>query len=127
MGTAYPSSQIPEETSKLYVKMLSDVPAADLLAAAEWHIGNSEFFPKICELRERYDFESQRRLELSSPKNIYPGCEESVAACEMVHNEGEHETMNLINGYRTRYCKHSCGYYVVKEESDAGNEANRGN
>jgi len=114
LGTAYPSSQIPEETSKLYVKMLADVPAVDLLTAAEAHIQDSEFFPKISELRSELISVPAGRLGLSGSKNVYPGCEESVVACERIH--GRHMEKDLINGYRTRYCKHSCGYYVMKEE-----------
>lgn len=112
MGTAYPSSQIPEETSKLYVKMLADVPAGDLLNAAEAHIQDSGFFPKISELRVGYV--SPALLPAGNP-NIYPGCEELAGACLE-----DHSSENLINGNLTRYCKLCCGYYEMKEgDADA--------
>lgn len=38
---------------------------------------------------------------------------ESIAACEKEH--GPHDADALVEGNKTRYCIHSCGYYLMKE------------
>lgn len=38
---------------------------------------------------------------------------ETIAACEKEH--GLHKDSELVDGSKTRYCKHNCGYYVTKK------------
>ena len=55
IAAAYFMITVPKETIRLYVKELEDVPADDLLGAAQDHIKCSRFFPTIAELRTGYD------------------------------------------------------------------------
>jgi len=55
LSAAYPMFQIPEDTIELYAKELADVPAVELVDAAEEHIKRCRFFPTIAELRGVFD------------------------------------------------------------------------
>lgn len=49
---AYPNKEIGEETINIYLKLLADIPADLLKAAALAHVTKSQFFPTVAELRD---------------------------------------------------------------------------
>lgn len=49
---AYPNKAIGEETIAIYLRLLSDIPADVLKAAALAHVTKSAFFPAVAELRD---------------------------------------------------------------------------
>ena len=53
MGQAYPNQGVSRETVEIYVRMLEDIPADLLWQAAESHLANSNYFPRIAELRSQ--------------------------------------------------------------------------
>lgn len=52
LGYAYPNARIAEDTLKVYLSLLNDLPADQLRTAACEHIARSNFFPSVAELRE---------------------------------------------------------------------------
>jgi hypothetical protein len=50
-GRAYPNYPMAKATAEIYVRSLSDIPGGLLRQAAERHIDESIFFPRIAELR----------------------------------------------------------------------------
>jgi len=66
LAAAYPTANIPEETIKLYVNLLADLPIDALRAASLKHISESKWFPAISELRAgAYDLCEEGRLPLA--------------------------------------------------------------
>ena len=51
LGEAYPAFQMSSSSIEVYVRLLSDLPAALLDQAAIEHVSRSAFFPTIAELR----------------------------------------------------------------------------
>lgn len=49
---AYPNKAIGEETIQIYLRLLADIPADLLKAAALAHVTQSQFFPTVAELRD---------------------------------------------------------------------------
>lgn len=49
---AYPNKAIGEETIQIYLRLLADIPADLLKAAALAHVTKSQFFPTVAELRD---------------------------------------------------------------------------
>jgi hypothetical protein len=50
-GRAYPNYPMAKATAEIYVRSLADIPGGLLWQAAERHIDESNFFPRIAELR----------------------------------------------------------------------------
>ena len=49
---AYPQAQVSAETVAVYLRLLADVPPADLQVAVDQAIVNSRFLPTVAELRD---------------------------------------------------------------------------
>lgn len=52
LASAYPGFVLQDPTSAVYVKLLADVPARVLNAAALEHISRTKYFPTVAELRQ---------------------------------------------------------------------------
>ena len=52
-GQAYPNQGVSRETLDIYVRMLEDIPADLLWQAAERHMAQSNYFPRIAELHSQ--------------------------------------------------------------------------
>jgi len=53
LGQAYPNQGISREGLDIYVHMLADIPVDLLWRAAERHMAESQYFPRIAELRSQ--------------------------------------------------------------------------
>lgn len=53
MAAGYPNTQISEETVKVYVSMLKDIPLTVLEPAIQQAMAESEFLPTIARIREK--------------------------------------------------------------------------
>jgi hypothetical protein len=51
---AYPNSQATPETIAVYVRILSDIPPADLQTVVDQAVATNKFLPTIAELRDAY-------------------------------------------------------------------------
>lgn len=51
LAAAYPSFNVPKETVKVYVQMLSDIPTGALESAVAELIRTSKFFPTVSDIR----------------------------------------------------------------------------
>lgn len=52
--SAYPNTQATEETVAMYVRLLRDIPDADLQTVVDQSVATSKFLPTIAELRDMY-------------------------------------------------------------------------
>lgn len=50
----YPHAQVEEPTVAMYLRLISDIPPAELQAVVDQAIAESKFLPTIAELRERH-------------------------------------------------------------------------
>jgi hypothetical protein len=53
LGRAYPNQGISRDGLDIYVQMLADIPVDLLWRAAERHMAESQYFPRISELRSQ--------------------------------------------------------------------------
>jgi hypothetical protein len=53
MAAAYPNTQVSDDTVKVYVAMLKDIPLDVLTASVQQCMAESEFMPTIAKLREK--------------------------------------------------------------------------
>ena len=96
MVHAFPKYEISQETMKMYIRMLSDIPCDALEAAAKQIIADNKFFPMIAELRE-----TARRLMIGS-QNIPSAFEAWENALEQIRRCGDY--------YRYTICEHEPEY-----------------
>lgn len=83
---AYPNKAIGEETIQIYLRLLADIPADLLKAAALAHVTKSQFFPTVAELRDAGAALMERALGLP---NAYDAWNE---VCRAITTHGHYRT-----------------------------------
>jgi hypothetical protein len=78
MAAAFPHFSLSEETLKVYVKMLADLPTNALEQAGSQLIAESKFFPSISEFRE---MAHRLTSKLSGLPTAYEAWQEAIEHC----------------------------------------------
>jgi hypothetical protein len=111
---AYPEKRMERETLEVYIRHLEDIPPDLLRRAVEAHIKNSQWFPRVSELRQAAGrIANTRNFDTLSPPGVDALAEQAQSLEDRFYTAGElneHAWERLAQAFETARRPHRAEY-----------------